>query len=301
MPIKKTLRNSGNTDCRVFFAVLWLVLLTTACSQQQTTSSIDVLRVGILPDQDQAKLEKKYSLLFNYISKETNIPHKISYVNNYQELLDQFHEKKIDLALFGGVTFIKAHEKDGAIPLVLRDVDGQFRSIILVSSNHPAQTINDLKDSSFSFGPRLSTSGHYMPKHFLKEHDIDPEKFFSEINFSDAHDKTALWVRDGVVDAGVSNSGIVKDMFRSGTLSLDTTRILWETPPFYDYVWAVQSNGDKYFKNMIRNAFLKLTISNPEHKEILTALGAGYYIPADFNDFSTLAKSIRNSEMSDAS
>ena len=288
MPIKKTLQYGDNTGWRTLFAALWLVLLITGCSQQQPSTSVDILRVGILPDQDRTLLVKKYSILFDYISSEINIPYELVLVNTYQELLDQFHEKKINMALFGGVTFIKAHQLDEAVPLVLRDVGGQSKSVVLVSNKHPAQTIKDLKGASFSFGSRLSTSGHYMPKYFLNKQGINAEEFFSEIKYSGAHDKTALWVRDGIVDAGVSNSGIVKEMFRNGTLSLDETRILWETPPYLSYVWAIQNSCDKHITNILRNAFLKLNPSNKNHKNILMSVGAGYYLPTSIDDFSTL-------------
>lgn len=301
MPVKKTLKNSDSTNWRALLATLCLVLLVAACSQQQAATSEDILRVGILPDQDRALLEKKYSVLLDYISSEINIPYEFVPVNTYQELLDQFHEKKINLALFGGVTFIKAHQLDGAVPLVLRDVDGQFSSIILVSNKHPAKTIKDLKGSSFSFGSRLSTSGHYMPKYFLKQQDINAEEFFSEIKYSGAHDKTALWVRDGIVDAGVSNSDIVRKMYKSGQLSLDKTRILWETPPFLDYVWAVQNSSNMHFRNLLQDAFLKLTLANLDHNKILTAVGAGYYVPTSIEDFNTLITAVNDTDITDAS
>ena len=299
MPIKKTLQNDDNALIKWChrIAVIWLVLLIGGCSQQQPGASIDILRVGILPDQEKAAIEKKYSLLFNYITEEIKIPHKIIYVSSYQELLNQFHEKKIDLALFGGVTFIKANQQDGAVPLVLRDVDNQFSSIILVSSNHPAKTLNDLKGASFSFGSRLSTSGHYMPRHFLNNQGIHAEEFFSEIKYSGAHDKTAFWVRDGIVDAGASSSGIIREMFRNGTLSPNETRILWETPPFSDYVWATQKNSSTHIRNLLQDAFLKLTTSNHEHKHILAAVGANYYLPASLDDFSSLIKTINNTTL----
>jgi phosphonate transport system substrate-binding protein len=41
-----------------------------------------------------------------------------------------------------------------------------------------------------------------MPRHFLAQQNTVPEMFFSAVRYSDNHDKTAAWVRDGVVDLG---------------------------------------------------------------------------------------------------
>lgn len=79
-----------------------------------------------------------------------------------------------------------------------------------------------------------------MPRYFLQsEYRIKAEDYFGDVQYSGKHDRTAHWVRDGKVDAGVANSNIVRTMFENGHLSHEDVRILWESPPYTDYVWAV--------------------------------------------------------------
>jgi phosphonate transport system substrate-binding protein len=196
-----------------------------------------------------------------------------------------FADGTLDLALFGGVTYVKAHRELGAVPLVLRDVDGRFSSVILVSASNTAETIEDLKNQSFAFGSPLSTSGHIMPRYFMQKENLIPETFFREVKYSGAHDKTAAWVREGKVAAGAANSDIVQNMFLDGRLSVDDVRVLWESPPYPDYVWAVHPSLDESVPIRIRDAFLLLSDGDPSHQKLLKHLGATHYLPAQHADF----------------
>jgi len=75
---------------------------------------------------------------------------------------------KVDLAWFGGFTFVQANVRSGGqlIPLVLTDRGPNFRSS---SSPLPSSFINTLADLKGirSVSGRSSTSGHLMPRSFL--------------------------------------------------------------------------------------------------------------------------------------
>ncbi len=248
-----------------------------------------VLRVGILPDVSVENIQQRYDPLLEYLSAETGIEHKLVVPENYTDLMRQFHEQKVDLAYFGGFTYVKAHTYSNARPLVMREIDTRFTSLFLVRGDDSALQLADFKDKTFSFGSELSTSGHLMPRHFLKlEKQIVPEQFFSEVHYSGAHDKTAYLVRDGKVDLGVANAQIILAMIRDGRLKKADIRILWQTPPYPDYVWAVHGDLDENVKTQLRNAFLKLDKSNIDHKKILFQLGARYFLPAAASDFMRL-------------
>lgn len=262
-----------------------------ACSQEENTRTIKTLRVAIIPDQQNPQILNTYQQLLDHITSHTGLKTEMITPKTYEELLRLFHEKKIDLAMFGGVTYVKAHLQSNATPLVMRDVDGRFRSIALISASNPATRLQDLKDASMAFGPRLSTSGHYMPRYFFQQQNIIPERFFRSIKYSGAHDLTAEWVRDGKVDLGLLNSGIADKMFLDGRLNLDTVKVIWQSPPFQDYVWAMQPDISKKLRILICDTFLHMN-TDAENKNLLKALGVNYYIPATHVDFENLEQVI---------
>jgi phosphonate transport system substrate-binding protein len=285
----KSYSNPRITDRqRIFFGML-MSFFIAACSQDDSSRTIETLNIGSLPDQNESILRAKYQPLLNYLNSHTGLKSNLLIPESYEQLLQWFDEGKVDIALFGGVTYVKARLKNKAVPLVMRDLDGRFKSVALVSVNNTAKGLRDLKGASLAFGSRLSTSGHFMPRYFLQQDNIDLETFFDKIEFSGAHDLTGGWVRDGKVEVGMLNSRVAAEMFRDGRLTKDKVKILWESPPYADYVWAIQPDISEQQRTSIRNAFMLMN-QNTQNIALLQNLGANYYIPAAHEDFSDLER-----------
>jgi phosphonate transport system substrate-binding protein len=211
---------------------------------------------------------------------------------SYADLVRKFGQKKVDLAYFGGVTFVQANLFHKAVPLVMRDIDVNFTRYFIIAKNNPAKSIKDLKGKSFSFSSKLSTSGHLMPRYFLSKQKIIPEQYFSKILYSSSHDKTALWVEKGKVEVGAVNSLIVDKMLEGRQLNPEKIRVLWRTPPYPDYVWAIRSGVVSSMKRKILNAFLELSQDDVRHKKILEKVQTHGFLPASVSDFMELQKII---------
>lgn len=270
-------------------------LFLLSCSENNNGRTVKLLKVAVLPQQSKSIQRKNYQPIIEHIYEHSGIPTKLFIPDSYEDLLALFVNKKVDMALFGGVTYIQAHLKANALPLVMRDIDGRFKSVVLIAKNNPAKSLNDLEGVSFAYGSRLSTSGHLMPRHFFEQKKIISETFFKNIRYSGAHDRTAIWVRDGKVDAGVLNAGIVNEMFRDGRLTKDKVKVLWESPPYADYVWAIQPDINTEQRIRLRNTFLHMN-QDEEDLKILKKMGANYYIPASHKDFSSLEKIVLKME-----
>lgn len=272
--------------------LLWLMLLA-ACSERsenKTGSAPMTLRIGTLPRNNPLTMMKKYQPLMEYLGEKTGLITVLVIANSYSHLLELFETGKVDMASFGGVTYLKAYQTGKAKPLVMRDVDERFTSIVLVHKQASARGLQDLKNKSFVFGARLSTSGHLMPRHYFAQRGIDPEVYFKSITYSGAHDKTAYLIRDKKAYAGAANAGIIQQMYRDGRLKPSEVRVLWESPSFTDDVWAIQSQFPIAIQHKIRDAFLGLSVKNPQHKKILDNFSAGYYLPANHGQYAALEK-----------
>ncbi len=268
-----------------------LTLLLVACSSIDEGGQLATLRIGLLPDESEAELYRRYTPLFEFLEKETGIPIELTIPDSYDELVELFSGGSVDLAYFGGYTFVKANIDHGAVPLVMRDVDINFTSVLIANGNSQVKDFTETVGKRFAFGSRLSTSGHLMPRHFMiSEKNIDPEKHFSSVRYSGLHDQTAYWVRDGEVDLGVANGRIIRKMLQDGRLRPQDIRIIWETPPYSDYVWAVQAGVTRKDRDKIRQAFMKLSVDNPSHAVILHNIDAGGFLPASEQDFIDLKK-----------
>ncbi|MCW8963323.1 MAG: phosphate/phosphite/phosphonate ABC transporter substrate-binding protein [Gammaproteobacteria bacterium] len=268
-----------------YLAVAMLALLVSSCVDNNDSGAVDRWIVGILPDQDKAEIFRIYRPLMDYLSNETGVQYEIRVPDSYQELLDWFGNKQINLALFGGVTFVKAHRQYNAVPITKRDVDGNYSHYVLARSDIIAGNLAGIKGLKFAFGSPLSTSGHIMPRFYFQQSGVDPETYFSEILYSGAHDKTALLIQDGTVDAGAANTGVVRKMYDNGELDPNKVRILWQSLPYQDYVFATQEDVSEAARDNLLNAFLKLNQGDASHRIILERLGANYYLPSLVEEF----------------
>lgn len=273
-------------------AVGIVILFQTLQFREQT--DIAVIRVGVLPDEDKAELNRRYAPLLEHLSQVTGPKFELITPDSYDHLLRIFDNGELDLAYFGGLTFLKAHVNSNALPLVMRDVDTRFTSYFVVGRLGPLRDCNDLTcdelaDKVFSFGSKLSTSGHLMPRYYMKTViGIEPETYFAEVRYSGAHDTTAFRIRDGDVDLGVINSEILKIMLREGRLKQGDLRVLWESPPFPNYVWAIDHKLDEAVRENLLYAFLMLEYGNENHARILSSVGAKSFLPAGTDEFMAL-------------
>lgn len=257
-----------------------------------------VIRIGVLPDESKAVLEARYEPLLDYLSQETGLEMQLVLPSNYEQLVIMFRERQIELAYFGGFTFVQALISSDAKPLVMREIDTRFTSYYLAKSDSPAIGFSGGEGMSFSFGSQYSTSGHLMPRFFMKRDlGIIPEDFFSEVRYSGTHDSTAYLIRDGKIDFGVANAQIIRDMFIDGRLKEGELRIISETSPYPDYVWAIHQEMSSGLETLLRNAFLGLQIDNEDHQVILEKLGAVYFLPAGTDQYEPLMEIVRTLEI----
>ena len=264
-----------------------MVCCLSACSNPADNDKglPEFLTIGILPDESKAELLKRYTPLFTYLSDALGIPYKLIIPSDYAELMHHFEHGDIDMAYFGGLTFIQANHLYDAVPLVMRDIDVYFTSYFITHPELSANKLSDFKDFTFSFGSKLSTSGHLMPRLFLQQKGIIPEEYFNKVLYSGSHDKTAFAVRNKSADLGAINSKILDKMVLDGRIKESETHILMETPPFPDYVWALQASIDQHSREKIINAFLSLSPANKYHAKILSGVDAGGFLPASTRDF----------------
>ncbi len=248
----------------------------------------DRIRVGVLPDQVPANLRVRHEPLLAYLEESTNIEFELVIPSDYADLLRLFADGDVDLAWFGGLTFVRAERYARAVPLVLRDVDVQFTSCYLARTSSGRSSIAAFEGATFGFGPELSTSGHLMPRYFMQQEGLVPEEFFLSIRHSPGHDHTASWVAEGTVDLGVANCVIVQSLFANGQLNDDEVGIVETTPPYSDYVWAAQESMSVSERGAVLDAFLALDATIPEHADILRLQGANTYLPAGSEDFTLI-------------
>ena len=156
------------------------------------------LRVSAITDEAPTELQRKFAPLGKYL--EAAIGNKVEFipVSDYAAVVEGLAAKKLDMAWLGGFTFVQARLRTGnANPIIQREEDRVFTSKFIANAASGINTLADLKGRTFTFGSVSSTSGSLMPRYFLMQNKLVPEKDFKRVAFSGAHDATALQVEAG--------------------------------------------------------------------------------------------------------
>ena len=271
------------------FIVLCGVFLSVPAHAQS------VLRISAIPDEAPTELQRKFSKVAAYLGKQAGMKVEYIAVTDYAAVVEGLAAKKIDLAWLGGFTFVQARLRTGnAIPIAQRAEDEKFTSKFIANAASGINGLADLKGRNFSFGSVSSTSGHLMPRFFLLENKINPDKDFKRVAFSGAHDATALQVESGKVEAGVLNASVWDKLVSEKKVDTRKVKVIWTTPPYFDYNWTVRGDLDPVVVKQLTNAFLELDPKNLQHKELLDLQRASRFIatkPENYKGIEAAARS----------
>ena len=254
-----------------------------------------VLRVSAIPDESPTELLRKFRPLGTYLENEIGGKVEWTPVNDYPAVVEALAGRKLDMAWLGGFTFVQVRLRTGtAMPIVQRAEDEKFTSKFIVPASSTARTLQDLKGKTFTFGSPSSTSGSLMPRYFLLKEGINPDRDFSRVAYSGAHDATVAFVASGRAEAGVLNASVWEKLVEKGDPNARAVKVLATTPPYYDYNWTVRGDLDPAIIKKLTDAFLKLDPKNPLHKEIMDLQRASKFIPSKPENYKGIEEAARS-------
>jgi phosphonate transport system substrate-binding protein len=260
-----------------------------------TAQAQQVFKVTAIPDESPTELARKAAPLVKYLEQKLGMKVEFTPVTDYAASVEALANKQVDLAWFGGFTFVQAQQRSGGkiVPLVQRAEDEKFRSVF-ITTDPTVKSLADLKGRNFSFGSQSSTSGHLMPRSFLLAAGIDPDRDFKRVAYSSAHDATVAAVASGKVDAGAVNISVWEKLVADGKVDPTKVRVFYTTPPFFDYNWSVNADMPVAQREKLAKAFLDLDKSTPQGREILELQRATKFVPTkaeNYKGIETAAKS----------
>jgi phosphonate transport system substrate-binding protein len=247
------------------------------------------LRVGMVPDAGatQVSVQEKGPLQ-DYLAHALGRPVRLIIPTSYNATVEGIGNGSLDIAYFGGLTYVKAHARYGAVPLVQRDVDKQFHSLFITRDGSGITNLKQLAGKTFCFGDINSTSGHLYPVLALKQVGISPEKGLKSFRYTGSHPATAQAVAAGACDAGALDETVFKSLVADGKLPGAKLKVFYTTPAFADYVWAARKGLPAADQQAFANALLKLQAGRDD--KILGILRGSHYVRADDAEYGDVAR-----------
>ncbi len=262
------------------------VALASALPSTVLAQTPAVIRLTAIPDESPTELQRKAAPLVKYLEAKLGTKVEFTPVTDYAAAVETLVNRKVDLAWFGGFTFVQAavRSQGKAIPLVQREEDARFRSVF-ITTDPAIKSLADLKGKDVSFGSQSSTSGHLMPRSFLLQAGLDPDKDFRRVAYSGAHDATIAAVASGKVQAGALNISVWEKFVADKKVDTTKVHVFYTTPPYYDYNWTVHADMPAALREKLAQAFLKLSKDTPEGKAVLELQRATRFLPTKAENY----------------
>jgi phosphonate transport system substrate-binding protein len=277
---------------RTFKALLSCALFIVA----GFTHAQQVFRVTTIPEEAATEQIRKFTPLAQYLEKKLGMKVEFTPVTDYPAAVEAMVNKKVDLVWFGGFTFVQAsiRSKGQVIPIAQREEDTKFQSVFIAKTDSGIKKLDDMKGKQVSFGSASSTSGHLMPRNFLLQAKIDPEKDFKRVAYSGAHDATIASVVSGKVDAAALDITVWRKFVTENKVDTKAVDVFYTTPGYFNYNWAVHADMPADLRAKVTKALIDLDPATPEGAEILKLNRASRYIPTQIDNYKGIEAAARS-------
>jgi phosphonate transport system substrate-binding protein len=248
-----------------------------------------------VPDVDPDTAIEQNTALADYLEGELGVSIDLRTSSDYAGMVRAMVAEQVDIAYYGGVSYVLAHRRAGAEPVVVGSSDGEttWHSAFVVPEDSTVESMADVRERAGSlglvFGDPISTSGTVMPTYYLRtEHDLAPETDFERVTHVGAHDATARTVGGAEGSVGALNARIYDSLVDAGEVT--GVREIWRTPGFPDYPWAVAPSLGNTTTEDVRTAFLDLDANGEE--AILDRQNVDRYVEVSHDEFASLESAV---------
>ena len=266
------------------FAGIFMLASAPALAQQS------VLKITTIPEEAATEQVRKFGPITRYLERTLGMKVEFTPVTDYPAAVEALVNKQVDVVWFGGFTHVQAQLRSGGkiIPIAQREEDTQFRSVFITQTDSGIKSLADLKGKQVSFGSQSSTSGHLMPRAYLLQAKLDPDRDFRRVAYSGAHDATIASVVGGRVDAAALDITVWRKFVEDKKVDTSKVNVFYTTPPYFNYNWSVHADMPAALRERITKALLDISMGNAEGKEILTLNRATKYIATKAENYKDL-------------
>jgi phosphonate transport system substrate-binding protein len=252
----------------LFLLLVWTSVIIVAGCSGSDDDNPTVFYVGGIPDQDLSLLESRFENLASYLSDELGLTVEYLPSIDYAAVVTGFKQGDIHLAWYGGLTGVQARlQAPGAVAIAQRPRDAEFHSVFVSNPSLGLTGLADVAGHSLTFGSESSTSGHLMPRSFLKDAGVNADQDLpGPPSYSGSHDTTWKLVESGAFEVGALNEAVWEARIASGDVDLSKVDVFYRTPPYFDYHWVARGDLDDEFGagtlEYLTQALLSIAVSN---------------------------------------
>ncbi|MBW4486049.1 MAG: phosphonate ABC transporter substrate-binding protein [Tildeniella torsiva UHER 1998/13D] len=202
---------------------------------------------GIISTESQDNLKTQWEPFLTAMEAEIGRPINGFYATDYAGVIEAMGAGKIQLAWYGGKSYIEAAARSDAeafAQTVNSDGTKGYYSHLITNKENPIlenidveagdgdqYVIKNASDLTFAFNDPNSTSGFVVPSYYVfAKNDINPNQAFEELVFAGSHEATAQAVANNQVDVATNNSENMLKLEQGDPEAFENIQIIWTSP-----------------------------------------------------------------------
>jgi len=224
--------------------------------------------------------------------------------SNYDSLVDALHQGHVDIAWNTPLAHARYHRKagDASQTLVMRDVDCNFRSMLIVRTDAGIHSLDDLKGKTMILGSRQAAEATILPVHFLKREGLDlasvkVKSLDGLVDLrgnpcsSEVHVLKAL--QDGQGQAGIVGERFWNHLASEQPDQVSGLKTLWISPPFSHCVFTASKDFDRGLADRFSKLMLAMDPNDPATADIMRLEGTRKWVAGSPDGFQELVNTLR--------
>ena len=259
------------------------------------------LRIAYVPSIEGGEIIDKTADVDKALSQLLGIPVESKIIPNYVMAVEGLAAGQLDCAMLNPLGYVLGRQRYPieVILRVMRNGSTEYRGQIIASVDSGIKTVEDLKGHTFAFVDQVSTSGHLYPRVLMLKNGIDIMKDIKNRPiFAGSHDKVAIDVMHGTVDAGATFNDVRTRVSEKFPEVMKKTMIVALTDPIPNENFCVTADLDPAFKEKLKRALMEISRGVKDGMEIKKPLlemdDIDELIPASDTDYNSVREMIKN-------
>lgn len=217
--------------------------------------------------------------LFKAVTNDTGIHFDIKVAQSYGAAVEAMANKQAEVAWFGAVSYMQAHEKGGAELLAVAEKKGDavYYSGIFVAKDSGIKSIKDLKGKKVAFGDPSSTSSFNYPVAMLLAEGVDPVKDLNKVYITGSHSNSIAALSNGKVDACACSFPSFGKAVKANAIDPEKFHPLIKSEPIPNPPLAMHPELGEDLKVKLRKAFAGLHTNPAVKPEQIRGYGGKVY------------------------
>jgi phosphonate transport system substrate-binding protein len=227
--------------------------------------------------------------------------------SNYDALVEALQKKQVDIAWNTPLAHAQYHRKAGnaSQALVMRDVDCDFRSVLIARADANVRTLGDLNGKRLILGSWQAAEATVLPIYFLERQGqglsrVSVQSLDGKVDLrgnpcsSEVHVLKAIQENRG--QAGVIGERLWKHLSQQQPDQVSGLRAIWISPPFSHCVFTASKDFDKGLGDRFTKLMLAMDPNDPRTAEAMRLEGTRKWVAGSQEGFQELLKALQEED-----